>query len=274
MSINRQKIWISLKNVYKTAEDKQLMHFAASLSFHTILSLIPVLLISLSIFTQLPSFKEYYAKIKDFIFSNLLPSNQENIVSYIDQFLSNSNNLGIVGLIGVIITSIMFFSDYEFVISKLTNTKSRGFWRSLSTYWTLITLMPLGLGLSFWLSNLIQNILSQSSYTSGINFLGVFPYLIIWAIFSITYLISINKDLNLKNVIFSAFCSSFIWSLSKWIFIEYTFYNKTYTSIYGSFSILLFFFVWIYLSWIIFLYGIKLCNILEQNINDKTTLAL
>ncbi|EAH8299611.1 YihY family inner membrane protein [Campylobacter fetus] len=262
-----RKIWEKLVLIYKVLEDKQLLHFAASLSFHTLLSIIPVLFISLSIFTQLPSFSGYYAKIKDFIFSNLLPS--QSITEYIDQFLSNSSSLGIIGLIVVFFTSIMFFSDYEFVISKLTGAKSRGFWRSLSNYWTLITLMPLGLGMSFWLSNLIQTMLSQSEYTSGINFLTIFPYIIIWAIFAVTYLISINRDFSIKNILISSFASSLAWSISKWIFVGYSFYNKTYSSIYGSFSILLFFFIWIYISWIIFLYGIKLCVALDGLSRDK-----
>lgn len=262
MTVKFKEAMSKSRLIYGLVIDKQLMNFASSLSFHTMLSLIPVLLISLSLFTQLPSFSKYYIKIKSFIFSNLLPSHQESITNYIDQFLANSSSLGIVGLVATLFTSIMFFMDYEFVIGKITNSTSRGFWRSLSNYWTMITLMPLGLGLSFWLSNLIQNAIN--SYTSGINFLAIFPYIIIWIIFGVTYLISINQELKLKNVILSSFCSSLVWSISKWLFIEYAFYNKTYTSIYGSFSVLLFFFLWIYVSWIIFLYGIKLCSILEK----------
>ncbi|ANE35953.1 virulence factor, BrkB family protein [Campylobacter iguaniorum] len=257
------KTYMAICNFYKKWQDKDLLHFAASLSFHTMLSIIPILLISLSIFTQMPSFSGYYTKIKEFIFSNLLPSHQESITNYIDQFLSNSSSLGIMGFVAIIFTSIMFFSDFEYVVSKITGAKSRGFWRSLSNYWTLITLMPLGLAMSFYLSNLIQNTLNQSEYTSEINFLAIFPYLIIWAIFAITYLIIINREISLKTVLISSFISSLAWSISKWFFVQYAFYNKTYASIYGSFSILLFFFVWIYLSWIIFLYGVKLCAVLE-----------
>ncbi|RUM45870.1 MAG: hypothetical protein DSY46_01585 [Hydrogenimonas sp.] len=52
--------------------------------------------------------------------------------------------------------------------------------------------------------------------------------------------------------------------IGKNIFIYYTVHNKTYTTIYGSFSTLLFFMLWIYISWIIFLYGQKLCYLLNQ----------
>ena len=78
------KIWLTAMLKIK---DKQLLHYASSLSFHTMLSIIPVLLISLSLFTQMPSFSVYYAKIKEFIFAQLLPSNQEAISNYIETFL-------------------------------------------------------------------------------------------------------------------------------------------------------------------------------------------
>ncbi|MSN96301.1 YihY family inner membrane protein [Campylobacter sp. FMV-PI01] len=246
--------------------DKELLNHAASLSYHTILSFIPVLLLSLSIFTQLPSFKEHYEKMKNFIFSNLLPSHQDTITEYIEQFLSNSVNLGILGFIAIIVTTIMFFDNYKYVVNKILNLKPNGFWKDFSKYWTLITLAPLGLGLSFFLSTKFQDLLNQSELTSWINIVALLPYFIIWAIFCLTYIISADNIL-LKNIIISSFITSLIWNFSKFIFIKYAFYNKTYLSIYGSFSVLLFFFVWIYIGWIVFLYGFKICIYLENTKN-------
>ncbi len=265
MNLNLKELktaFVQAKQFYTLAADKQLMHYAASLSYHSVLSLIPLLLISLGLFTKMPSFYVYYEKIKLFIFENLLPTHQETITSYIDQFLGNISALGIVGLIAVAFTSIMFFSDYIFVINVITRANPRGFWRSFSIYWTMMTLMPLALGVSFWLSTLIQAALD--SYGYGINFLSIFPYIIIWAIFCITFMITINKEMKFVNVLFASFISSSIWAVSKFIFVQYAFYNKTYTSIYGSFSILLFFFLWLYFSWAIFLYGVKILTLLED----------
>lgn len=252
-----------------SVKDKQLLHYASSLSFHTMLSIIPVLLISFSLFTQMPSFEVYYGKIKEFIFSSLLPSHQDVISQYIETFLQNSTGLGVLGLGAIIFTSVMFFVDYEYVINKIMKSDGRSFWNSLSSYWTLITLAPLGLGLSFYLSNLLQNLLNSNEYTSWINFISIFPYLIIWAIFCITYLISVSRAISVKNALISSFVASLIWYFGKNIFVFYAANNKTYLSLYGSFSVIFLFFVWIYASWIIFLYGIKLCAFLEQRQKTK-----
>lgn len=257
------------KNYIFEIHDEELFQYASSLSFHTMLSLLPILMLSLSIFTKLPSFEEYYKKIKQFIFSSLLPSHQETISSYLEQFIQNSVSISVVGIVAILFTSIMFFVDYEYIIKKITKSEKRGFWRGLSSYWTLITLTPIGLGLSFYLSSEVQNLLDQTKYTSQINVLQFLPYLIIWGIFTITYTVSINRDISTKNLLLSSFIASFVWSISKIIFIEYALYNKTYLSIYGSFSTLLFFFLWVYISWIIFLYGVKICYLLDEQDDNK-----
>jgi membrane protein len=245
-------------------KDKELMHYASSLSFHTMLSLIPVLLISLSIFTQLPSFKEYYGKIKEFIFSSLLPSQQDVIAGYIETFLSNTVGMGVFGFVVVLFTSVMFFREYEYIINKILNTNPRGIWQSISAYWTLITLGPLALGVSFYLSGVFQKLLDSSQFTRWINILAIFPYLIVWALFFATYMISSGRNLKTKWVLVASFVASLIWYGCKSLFVFYVSYNSTYLSIYGSFSTILFFFIWVYVSWIIFLYGVKLSGYLDE----------
>ncbi|MDL0089726.1 YihY family inner membrane protein [Campylobacter gastrosuis] len=264
MSVNiKNKIKLALQ-IVTNIKDKELMHYASSLSFHTIMSIIPVLLLSFSIFTQMPIFSEYYGKIKEFVFNALLPSHQDVIGAYLDSFLQNSLSLGIFGLVAIIFTSAMFFTDYEYVINRIMQTKKRSFYSSLSAYWTLITLAPLGLALSFYLSSKFQEILNSNEYTSWINFLSIFPYIIIWTIFCVTYLISVSEPISFKNALFGSFVASLAWYLGKSAFIYYAINNKTYLSLYGSFSIMLLFFLWVYISWVIFLYGLKICAFLEQ----------
>jgi membrane protein len=252
---------------FKRIKDPSIAHYASSLSFHTILSLIPILLVSFSIFTKMPSFKEYYEKIQHFIFNSLMPAQQDSIASYINKFMENTGNMGTMGLIFVLYVSIMFFLDYEKIISAIFQTQTRTLWESITTYWTMLTMMPLGLAISFYLSNVVQKMLSNNEITSSINLLGFVPYFIIWFLFFIMYTISANIKIDKKSSLLASFVSSLIWYSSKSLFVYYVAYNKTYLSIYGSFSILMFFFLWIYFSWLIFLYGAKLCYIL----NEKNT---
>ena len=256
---------LEIKKTLKEFYDPDIIYYAASLSFYTIFTLIPLLLISFSIIVHLPNFSEQYEKIKAFIFSNIMPTSQNIVANYIDTFLDNTSKLGIIGFVFIVFASIMFFQNYEYVISKIFKTKQKGFWNALTTYWTLITLGPMALATSIYLSVKIQQLLNATSYTSKIDFLSIFPYLIIWILFFVTYKISTTTMIKLKAALISSFFASLIWYLSKNLFIQYTLSNKTYATVYGSFSTLLFFFLWIYLSWIIFLYGQKLCYLLNED---------
>ena len=250
---------MKIKEYIDNFRDPNLMHYSASLSFHTILSIVPILLISLSLFTKMPNFSEYYESIRDMIFSSLLPTHQGTMSGYIDEFLQNTSKMGAFGMIFAFFVSIMFFKDYGEVVAKVTNTPERTFWDSISTYWTLLTLTPIAIALSFFISNYLQSLINE--YTTWINLFAIFPYFIIWALFFILYKISINKKLGNLKIAIGSFIGSSLWFISKTIFVYYVTYNKTYLSVYGSFSILMFFFIWVYLSWIIFIYGLKLSSI-------------
>ena len=251
-----------LKNFFRLY-DAELMHHASSLSFHTILALLPVLMVSLSVFMQLPSFKGYYDKIMGFIFSNFLPANQASMAHYIEEFMANGLSLGVTGFCAVLVTSVLFFGDFEAIIARISHSPERSFFKSLSTYWTLMTLAPVGLGASFYISGELQELLNKTELTSWINLLKILPYLIVWGIFAITYATAINREIRAKAVLASSLVASIFWWLSRLVFAQYVFYNKTYLSIYGSFSVALFFFLWIYISWIFYLYGVKFCVFLD-----------
>ncbi|MCD8478665.1 MAG: YihY/virulence factor BrkB family protein [Sulfurospirillum sp.] len=95
------------------------------------------------------------------------------------------------------------------------------------------------------------------------------PIFIIWLLIFVMYVVSAKTKIHLKSALLSSFVASLCWYISKNLFVYYVSYNKTYLSIYGSFSILLFFFLWIYLSWFIYLYGLKLCFLLNEKESAK-----
>ncbi len=238
--------------------DYPLLHYASSLSFHTILAFIPILIISLFIFSKLTIFSIFIESVKEFIFSSIVPTHQEEIVNYIEEFIKNRDDLGYIGFIFVLYVSIMFFDDFEYVINKIFRTTPRKFFHSISLYLLISILAPIGLGISLYLSMKATFFIDDIKYISS--------YLIAWVIFFLLYKISVNTKVYFKSALISSFIASLIWFLSKTLFVYYITYNKAYLSLYGSFSAIMFFLIWIYLSWIIFLYGVKLCYILNKKI--------
>ncbi|MDD5400722.1 MAG: YihY family inner membrane protein [Sulfurimonas sp.] len=267
-SIN--KLYQQLKFFIAIFVDEDLAFYAASLSFYTIFTLIPLLLIILTIFTSMHSFSDYYIKIQEFIFSNLMPVNSEALMGHINGFLQNSVEMSMISFVVVIISSLLFFQNFEYIANKIFHAKKRGLWDSVTTFWTLLTLTPIGLGVSFYITGYVANLMASSQLTANINILKYTPYLIIWALFFLIFQISANTKIHAKASLISSFITSIVFSIAKNGFIYYVFYNKSYETIYGSFSILMFLFLWIYASWIIFIYGLKLCYLINGIYQNKT----
>lgn len=244
--------------------DRDITFYASSLSFYTLFTLVPVMLIVLSIATSLASFDAFYTNIKAFIMDNILPVSSDAFSSFIDSFMKNSMQLSIIGIVSILISSMLFFQNFEYIVNKIFKTKPRGFWESLTIYWTLVTLTPIALVFSFYLSNELQVYLGDSAFTQALSNLEILPYLIIWGLFFLIYKISANTEISNRSAGISSFAVSLTWYLAKMVFISYVLQNQTYATIYGSFSTLIFFFLWVYLSWIIFIYGLKLCYTIEK----------
>lgn len=260
-----RKIRVEVRRIYRFF-DQQLI-YAASLSFYTIFALIPMLLIFFSILLSFPQFQSEILELKELILSNLLPTNTDTFSQYLDAFLANSSKLGTMGLVYVLVTSILFFRNFEYVTAKVFNSSPRKFFDSVVVYWTMITLFPVSLALSIYFSGEVQRVLNDVADFSMLY--KALPYLITWAMFFVLFKISANKVLHFFPLLLSSLGTTIVWLITKWGFVYYVFYNQTYKSIYGQISILLFLMLWIYVSWIVILSGMRSCEGFMSNFGKK-----
>ena len=257
--------YLFIRDFFKDLFDDRLGHYASSLSWSTLFSLIPLLVITLAIFTSMPLFSEVHQNIEKLIFENLMPTDSKVVMAYINNFIASTGKLGLIGTMYVLFAVFMFFKNYDFIVNDIFDTCSRSFWHAVKTYMLLLLIIPLLLGSSFYVSNFIQGYLDKNSITSVIHIYSFLPYLIVWMMFYVAYQLSANVHIDFHAALISSFIASLIWYLGKSAFVFYVVHNKTYASIYGSISTLLFFFLWIYISWAIFIHGLKFCDLLNRD---------
>ena len=257
--------YIFFRDFLKDFLDDRLGYYAASLSWNTIFSIIPLLVILLYVFTTLPYFDNVYQNVQELIFANIMPTESKEIMANINIFIENSDKLGKVGFFYVTFAAIMFFKNYDYIVNDIFETPKRTIWESIKTYMVLIIVLPVMMGGSFYLSTFIQGYLDKTDLTSYIHLYYFIPYIIVWGAFYITYQLSANVPIKIKAALTSSFIASLIWHLSKIGFVFYVVHNKTYASVYGSISTVLFFLLWIYISWAIFLHGLRFCYLLDKD---------
>lgn len=262
-----QRVWRDIRLFFLTLFDPDITVYASSLSFYTIFTVVPLLIISLSLIANVPIFEDQYAKIQIFIFDNIMPVQTAAIAGYLESFFQNSVQLGVIGFTTMIVSSMLFFQNFEHIAEKIFKAPQRKIWEAITTYWTLITLTPIVLIASMSLKAYLVAHVSGAA----LHALSIFPFILLWGIFFIIYKIAINAEVSTKAAALSSFIVAVVWGLAKNSFVQYVFYNKTYATMYGSFSALIFFFLWIYVSWIIVIYGMKLCYLINRTPQRSNT---
>lgn len=237
---------------------QEMFYYASSLSFYTIFALIPMLFITFSVLLAFSHFQDKIVDVERLILSNILPTNAEVVMNFMNTFLENGNKMGVVGVISAFITSLLFFRNYEFITSKMFNSKPRKFFDSLMMYWTMITLFPLASVAVFYLSLSAQQFLD--THSKPLMYSQIFSWFATCMLFLVLFRISANKPLHKKTLFVSSFVSGSIWFAMKNLFVYYVTLNTTYSTLYGSVSIVLFLMVWIYVSWLVMLFGMRACQ--------------
>ena len=235
--------------------------YAASMSWATIFFIIPLLVIILSIVIYTPIFNQFYSKIHTIIANSLMPGSSKQIMLWIDSFVANAANMGVIGVVYVIVASVMFFRDFDYIVNDIFNKSRRTLLEAFILYGALLIFIPISIGGTIWVFTKIDNALHL-----GPQLLQFFT---IWAIIFTIYKVTPKEKLPIKVVAISSFISTLVWFIAKSIFVIYLYYNKTYTTIYGAISIMLFMFLWIYISWAIFLHGLQLCSILVEDDKEE-----
>lgn len=232
-------------------------YYAASLSFFTIFSLLPIIALVIAVISNLQFIQDYLDIFIKYVFDVLNPTHSEAFLSSFQDYISNSSKLGYIGLIYMTFVFIMFFKDYEYIVNKIHKAKRKPLLQSFFFYLIFLIALPL----LFAMLNIVL------SFNNSSTFANIISSLFAWILFFALFKLSVNRHIHIKAAAISSLVTLIALSVTKNLFIYYVVYNKTYTTIYGSLAILLFSFFWIYLSWIIYLYGIKMCH--RLNIQEE-----
>ncbi len=96
-----------LRVVYRRFQEDHGLQTASSLTFTTLLSLVPIITVAMSLLSAFPVFHGMSNMIEDFIFDNIVPESAELIEKYTEQFVDNAAKLTAVGIVFLAVTSIM-----------------------------------------------------------------------------------------------------------------------------------------------------------------------
>jgi len=229
-------------------------YYAASLSFFTIFAILPLLALLIVVISNIPTISQHLDRIMLYVFDFINPTHSSALSKQIESFLENTSKLGYIGIVYLMFVFTMFFKDYEYIVNKIHQVNARPIYKSFFLYLSFLIAIP----------SLIFVFIFLSTY-SELSFITTsIALLFTWFVFIVLFIVSANTTITIKAATISSLITLITLSSTKTMFGYYVSANTTYATIYGSFSVALFFFLWIYISWNIYLYGTKICSILNK----------
>ncbi len=241
----------------------QLSLRAASLSYTTLLSLVPLLAVSFSVLQAFGVYNQLEPLLMQFL--EPLGPNGTEIGERIVGFVSNMR-VGVLGSLGL---AMLFFTVVSLVnkIEKSFNQiwrvkENRSFARRFSDYLSVILIGPVlmfsavGLSASLMSTTLVQHLLTIEPFGTALYTAGrVIPKLLFVLAFAFLYTFIPNTRVRVAAALGGALFASILWQLAGWGFASFVASSTKYAAIYSSFAILITFLIWLHLNWLIVLIG-------------------
>lgn len=259
---------------YRIRND-MIFRVAASLSYTSLIAIVPLIAVMLSIFSAFPAFDNVKDIVQQTIIENIVPSSEAHVVQYFNEFIQSSAKLTAIGAVGVAITAIMLLSTIENSLNFIFKAKrARRITAKITLYWTIITLGPLLMGAAISIRGYFYTL--QKFMPDSVNdflLLGkVLPSLLTLTILVVVYLLVPNKKIKFTNAIAGALVAVFIFSFLRGGFAWFMSQNATYSTLYGALAIIPVSLIWMYLSWSVVIFGAVITASLEefQQLDGKT----
>lgn len=265
---------------------------AASLTYRTVLSIVPFLAV-------------LFAIARGFGFENVLqseifsyfgmggatetgPSGQDTLVKQIldsiNKSLEYAKGSGVFAGVGVVLllyTVFALFQDIENNFNRIWQIKTgRSMQRRVTDYFALILLIPVMIILNYGITLILNspseyfkifaNVLNPI-FAQILNFL---PFILTILILTLLYKFMPNTKIRFINAFIAALVAGTVYQIFQVLYLNGQIWITKYNAIYGTFAAIPLLLLWLQLSWFIILIGVEL-SFAAQNVRkfyfDKET---
>ena len=247
---------------------------SSALTYFSLLSLVPVIAVAFAIAKGF-GLEEL---LEEEIVKNLSSQKEvmDNVLTFSKSLLESTKGglLAVISIGFLLYTVLKLFNHIENAVNTIWNiSKSRSFVRKFTDYLSIIIIAPILIVLSgtsnVYLSTIFKSIAKDGGLYEFISpllifFMKLLPYLIIWLLFTLMYMIMPNKKVKVIHCIIAGLIAGTAYQLIQFYYINLQIGFSRYNAIYGSFAALPLFLIWVQLSWLVFLFGAEISSALEN----------
>ena len=255
------QLWLALaREIWERNRGQNIKQIAASLSFTTTLSLVPMLTVASILISYLPSVIRIKNAFQNWLLDTYMPGGiNEQAFIYLDQFSAQAKGLTLLGLLGLLLTTVMTMAVIEGAFNQIFKVyKRRPILKKIVIYSAAMLLGPILLGFGTYLSGLLFS--AAEGWTEALTFglsvvVTVVPVLLAIAVYTVVYKILPYSQILWKDALIGALFAATTFEIMKFGFGLFLTNTAFYKTVYGAFAIFPLALLWIYLTWWITLAG-------------------
>ena len=254
------RLYHYLRFVARRFVEDRCLTVAGSLTYTSLLALVPVFTVTLTLAAQIPATRNIIFQVRAFFLKNLLPEIAGRTVSvYMDQFAQNAARFTVVGLLIIFATAVALMFTIDSVFNDIWRSRRRrSWWKRFAGYLLLLTAGPLLIGASLSITSYLVHWTSQ--FGRVLPFLDdwllkLVPFLLTAAALIIAYRVIPNRHVPARHALAGGLFAAFLFELTKYLFVIYVAKVPTYRLVYGAFASVPIFLVWLYCCWMVVLIG-------------------
>lgn len=237
---------------------------ASALTFYSLLSLVPVMAMAFGV-AQGFGFERLLEKE----LLNYFSGQQEvigQVINFARKMLENTKG-GLIAGVGVMVlfwSVIKVIGNIEASFNHIWNATPRPWSRKLTDYLAITIIAPLFLIISSSVTVYAAAQVLALSSQIGLEKLAspimntgltLVPYVILWFLFILLYLIMPNTKVRFSSALPAAILSGSAYQIMQMAYVKFQMIMTSYNAIYGSFAALPLFLIWLNLSWHVVLFG-------------------
>ncbi len=233
---------------------------ASSLTFTTVVALVPFFTVALAVFTAFPLFAQLQVGLQRWLVQSLVPETiARQVLGYLTQFAAQASGLGAIGFGFLLVTALTLILTVDRTLNHIWRVRQlRPLWQRVLIYWAAITLGPLLLGASLALTSYVtaQSRGLVQGLPGGMQSLfNAIEFLTLASGMTVLYHYVPNTLVKWRHAwVGGLFVAAGI-EIAKRVLALYLANVPTYSVLYGAFATLPILLVWMYVAWVIVLLG-------------------
>jgi membrane protein len=255
-----------LRHLMTVIQENELGLLATSMAFTTVLSVIPLVAVSVSIFLFVEPLEPYLQQLESIILQYLLSGPGNELVTQVRDAIRQmrSSVLGGAGLILLVPLAMKLLSDIDTAVQRVWG--SRGRQRGVRSFLSYIGILVLGpVALSLLIAALSVDVLPVFGRIPT----RIIAYLILTLILFLVYQFVPRYHVRYRASLISSVSAVLLLGLVQYGYAWLTANVINYNRIYGSLAVIPLFLIWVLIFWIVFLLGAAACATVTQGLGRR-----